>query len=124
MLKTIAIATASLALLLSAGAANAQKIDANGRCHDASGKFASAAVCGGAPKASGKVARAVTASAQPATATVTSTTAAAGAASTTRCKDAKGKFIKCETTTTTAAARCKTDKGKFAKCGTPGAHPA
>ena len=124
MLKTIAIAAASLTLLLGASAANAQKIDANGRCHDAAGKFATAAVCGGAPRASGKVARSVTAAAQPATATVTTTKAPAGATATTRCKDAKGKFTKCETTTTTAAARCKNDKGKFAKCGTPGAHPA
>ena len=124
MLKTIAIATTSLALLLGASGANAQKIDANGRCHAASGQFAKAEVCGGASRASGRVARSVTTAAKPATATVGSIAGPAAATSTTRCKDAKGKFIKCETTTTTAAARCKNDKGKFAKCGSPGAHPA
>ncbi len=39
-----------------------------------------------------------------------------------QCRNAKGKFIKCETKP--AGTRCKDAKGKFAKCGTPGAKPA
>jgi hypothetical protein len=42
MLSFIGAATLALAL---AGAAGAQQIDKNGRCHDASGKFAKMAVC-------------------------------------------------------------------------------
>lgn len=38
------------------------------------------------------------------------------------CKDAKGKFTKCPTSTAPAK-RCKAADGKFAKCGTPGAKP-
>ncbi|KTT34920.1 hypothetical protein [Pseudomonas rhizoryzae] len=38
------------------------------------------------------------------------------------CRDAQGKFVKCEATKTKAA-QCKDAKGKFAKCGTPGAKP-
>lgn len=38
------------------------------------------------------------------------------------CRDAHGKFVKCDTTKTKAA-QCKDAKGKFAKCGTPGATP-
>lgn len=67
-------------------------------------------------------------------------------AATTRCHDAKGKFIKCPPAapathtpaphatpaaraTPAAAAshapahRCRNAKGQFAKCGTPGSHP-
>jgi hypothetical protein len=44
MLKTIAL-TAALALF--ATGAFAQKIDANGRCHDAKGRFAKMEVCKG-----------------------------------------------------------------------------
>lgn len=39
----------------------------------------------------------------------------------TRCRDAKGKFIKCPTPKKTV--HCKLANGKFAKCGTPGAKP-
>jgi hypothetical protein len=45
MTRTLAfIAAAALALSL-AGAADAQKIDKNGRCHGADGKFAKMEVC-------------------------------------------------------------------------------
>jgi hypothetical protein len=37
----------------------------------------------------------------------------------TRCKDAKGRFMKCPAPA--KSVRCKTANGKFAKCGTPGA---
>nr|WP_296615821.1 hypothetical protein [Sphingomonas sp.] len=40
-----------------------------------------------------------------------------------RCRDAKGKFIKCPEAPKKAV-RCKTANGRFAKCGTPGAKPA
>lgn len=43
---------AALALLAAAPAANAQKLDANGKCHDAKGRFAKAEVCKGAAPAS------------------------------------------------------------------------
>ncbi len=47
LFRTIAIAAA---FVLAAGAADAQKIDKNGKCHDAKGKFAPMSVCkGGAP---------------------------------------------------------------------------
>lgn len=39
-----------------------------------------------------------------------------------RCRDAKGKFIKCPPVAKKVV-RCKTANGKFAKCGTPGAKP-
>lgn len=42
-------------------------------------------------------------------------------AASTRCRDAKGKFIKCPTPK--KVVRCKAANGKFAKCGTPGAKP-
>jgi hypothetical protein len=48
MLKTLAIVAA---LALAAGSASAQKIDKNGKCHDASGKFAKMEVCKGAAPA-------------------------------------------------------------------------
>ena len=51
MLRTLAIVAA---LALAAGSASAQKLDKNGRCHDASGKFAKAEVCKGAPAADPK----------------------------------------------------------------------
>jgi hypothetical protein len=42
MFKTLTIAIFALGL---AGAAQAQKLDANGKCHDAKGKFAKMEVC-------------------------------------------------------------------------------
>ena len=39
-----------------------------------------------------------------------------------RCRDAKGKFIKCPSAPKKVV-RCKAANGKFAKCGTPGAKP-
>lgn len=44
-------------------------------------------------------------------------------AQTERCRDPKGKFIKCPAPAAAPAARCKDAKGRFAKCGTPGANP-
>jgi hypothetical protein len=52
MRNTLVLAAAAV-LALGAFAsvpAQAQKIDANGRCHDAAGRFAKVEVCGGAPK--------------------------------------------------------------------------
>lgn len=40
-----------------------------------------------------------------------------------KCRDAKGKFIKCPVKPAAAGVRCKDAKGKFAKCGTAGAVP-
>lgn len=48
MLRTIAIVAA---LALVAGAADAQKIDAKGKCHGPDGKFAKMEVCKGAAPA-------------------------------------------------------------------------
>jgi hypothetical protein len=119
---------AALALAASlAGAAGAQKIDANGRCHAANGQFAKAEVCGG-------LSRSTTKTTTTATHATTTTTAPPEATVTTKCRDPKGHFIKCGPATAASApaapaapakaARCKNDKGKFAKCGSPGAHPA
>lgn len=38
------------------------------------------------------------------------------------CRDAKGKFVKCQTEKAKPV-RCKDAKGKFAKCGTKGVKP-
>lgn len=40
-----------------------------------------------------------------------------------RCRDAKGKFIKCPPPKAPAK-KCRGAGGKFVKCGTPGAKPA
>lgn len=57
-MRTVLMITAALSLLtVSVPTAHAQKLDANGRCHDKAGKFAKAEVCKGAapigPSASG-----------------------------------------------------------------------
>ncbi|SCX21652.1 MULTISPECIES: hypothetical protein [Agrobacterium] len=39
-----------------------------------------------------------------------------------QCRDAKGKFVKCEPVKKKVV-QCKDAKGKFAKCGTTGATP-
>ena len=49
------------------------------------------------------------------------TTFAAMPAGAEQCRDAKGKFVKCETVK--KKVQCKDAKGKFAKCGTAGAMP-
>jgi hypothetical protein len=100
MLKSTLIAAAAAAFLF-AGTASAQKLDANGRCHDANGQFAKAEVCSGASMkaAKSKGAASATAAASPAAATAPATASA-------------------------KPQKCKNDKGKYAKCGTPGAHPA
>jgi hypothetical protein len=52
MLRTLALVAA---FALAAGTASAQKIDKNGRCHDARGRFATMSVCkGGATMAATK----------------------------------------------------------------------
>jgi hypothetical protein len=48
MLRTLAIVAA---FALAAGSASAQKIDAQGKCHGADGKFAKMEVCKGAAPA-------------------------------------------------------------------------
>ena len=48
MLRTLAIVAA---LALAAGSASAQKLDKNGKCHGADGKFAKMEVCKGAAPA-------------------------------------------------------------------------
>ena len=70
MFRTLAIVAA---FALAAGSASAQKIDANGKCHAADGKFAKMEVCKGA--------------AAPASYKLD----AKG-----KCRDAKGKFAKAE----------------------------
>lgn len=46
----------------------------------------------------------------------------AGAAGS-KCRDAKGKFIKCPAAAAAKPVRCKDGRGKFAKCDAPGAKP-
>ena len=95
-MRTILIVLSAIGLM-AASSAQAQKLDANGRCHAANGQFAKAEVCGGA--APTKVAKASK-----------SSKVAPAAAEPPACA--------------AQPARCKNDKGKFAKCGSPGAHPA
>ena len=138
MTRILLTTAAAIAFLLSAGTVSAQKLDANGRCHSASGQFAKAEVCGGA--ASLKATK--SAKAAPAMAAMSATPAAAAKAE--KCRDDKGHFMKCGAAPAAAAmsakapaaaamsakapaakaARCKNAKGKFAKCGSPGATPA
>jgi hypothetical protein len=99
MLKSTLIAAAAAAFLF-AGSASAQKLDANGRCHDAKGQFAKAEVCGGTTAKTAKMSKS--------NAAPSAMTAAKPASATAPAKPQ----------------RCKNDKGKFAKCGSPGAHPA
>ena len=89
MRRSLALITAAgLALSLASGAL-AQKIDKNGRCHDASGKFAKDAVCKGG-------AAAAAASLSPAS--------AAPATKVARCRDATTKrYVKCGTPNAVAA---------------------
>ena len=102
MLRTLAFVAA---IVLAAGAASAQKIDANGRCHAANGQFAKAEVCGGASKTT-------TTTKTTSTKTETATTAPAGATSTTtKCRDDKGHFMKCGVAP--AAASAKADAGPY-----------
>jgi hypothetical protein len=99
MLRTLALAAAAFALL--AGAADAQKIDRNGRCHDAKGRFAKMEVCQGAPS-SAPAAKSTSTAKPAATAKPTTTASAAGAAPAAtykldakgKCRDAKGRMAK------------------------------
>jgi hypothetical protein len=112
-----------------AGSANAQKIDANGKCHAANGEFAKAEVCSGVKadaKADTKAAKAeAKADKTKASATDTATKADAKAAKTKT--DAKADATKAKTDAKAdakvAKVKCKNAKGKFAKCGTAGATP-
>ena len=72
MLRTLAIVAA---FALVAGAADAQKLDKNGKCHAADGKFAKAEVCTGVKAADAGAYK----------------LDAKG-----KCHDAKGKFAKAE----------------------------
>lgn len=92
MLRTITIA-AIFALV--AGVADAQKIDKNGRCHDAKGHFAKMEVCkgSGAPATAASkraTAPAATAPAKP----VTGAAAGYKLDAKGNCHDAKGKMVK------------------------------
>ena len=111
MFRHTLLAAAAVAFLF-AGSASAQKLDANGKCHDASGKFAKAEVCGGSSaKTASAAAPTKTASAKPAKPAKSATTAAAAA-------------TPAAATAKAAPTKCKDAKGKYAKCGTPGATPA
>lgn len=120
MFRTLAIVAA---FALAAGSATAQKIDANGRCHAANGQFAKAEVCGG-------VSKSTTTTKTTAAKTETATTAPAGSTATaTKCRDAKGHFMKCDAAAAPAASakpdagaykldakgKCHDAKGKMAK---------
>lgn len=89
-----------IGLIAGASGAQAQKLDANGRCHAANGQFAKAEVCGGALRSAAKT-----------TARATARTAAIAPAAVAPPARASEK------------AKCRTDTGKFAKCGSAGAHP-
>jgi hypothetical protein len=86
---------AALAALALAPPSFAQKVDKNGRCHDASGKFAKDEVCAGVK---GSTAPASTAAAPAASAKAAKPAAAADANgpykldSKGKCHDAKGKM--------------------------------
>lgn len=88
---------AALALLaIAAPAANAQKLDANGRCHDAKGRFAKAEVCKGASSTPAVKPAAVTAKTAPAATPAPAATAPSGykVDAKGKCRDAKGRMAK------------------------------
>ena len=84
---------AALALVALASPSYAQKIDKNGRCHDASGKFAKAEVCSGVSGAasSAKGAASGAAAAASGAATGAAKTAEAGASKTAKTAEAAAK---------------------------------
>ena len=49
--------------------------------------------------------------------------AASGTQAADKCRDAKGKFVKCPASAPAKPQKCKDAKGKFAKCSAPGAKP-
>lgn len=61
MSRLLTFATALVLAASLSGAAGAQKLDANGKCHDANGKFAKMEICKGAPSAGGAATSASTA---------------------------------------------------------------
>jgi len=120
MRSWIAAASLALAFTVIAGSASAAA------CKDAKGKFIKCPPAAAATAAKPAAAAKPVVAAKPAAAATAKPAATpAAAAATTRCKDAKGKFIKCPPAPAAASAtRCRDAKGKFAKCGTPGAKPA
>lgn len=53
-MRKLLMITAALGMLsVAAAPASAQKLDKNGRCHDAAGRFAKASVCAGGGKSAG-----------------------------------------------------------------------
>ncbi len=99
MKRTLALFTAVAFALSLASAADAQKVDKNGRCHDAAGRFAKAEVCGGVSTSKSKSRSKSAPAALPPAAAAPS--ASAGAPTHTFKLDAKGK--------------CRDEKGKMAK---------
>ena len=93
MRPMLIVAALALALAAIAPPSFAQKIDKNGRCHDAAGKFAKAEVCKGAAGAT-----TAAATAKPAAAATAKPAAAADANAPYKldakgkCHDAKGKM--------------------------------
>jgi hypothetical protein len=79
---------AALALIASAPPSFAQKIDKNGRCHDASGKFAKAEVCNGVSGAATSATKSANKSVKSAAAGAESATAGAATAATGAAKSA------------------------------------
>lgn len=117
----------AIALLVgsSGGVAQAQKLDANGRCHAANGQFAKAEVCGGFGAVTAKLdagGRCRDASGHYARAEVCGARAPSVAA-----RSSRGAVVApaaaAPVQRTKIPVRCKTDNGRFAKCGSPGAHP-
>jgi hypothetical protein len=105
-MRNVLMIAAALALIVSAPSF-AQKLDKNGRCHDASGKFAKADVCGGvsgaAKSAASGTAGAVTGAAAGVERSASKTTKTAEAA-----VDAKGPYK------LDAKGKCHDAKGKMA----------
>lgn len=89
MLRTLALVAA---FVFAAGAADAQKIDRNGRCHDAKGRFAKMEVCKGAGMASAPAAAKPASSPAAASAAAATTTYKLDAKG--KCRDAKGRMAK------------------------------
>lgn len=117
-MRPIPLAIAICFSVLVASAADAQ----TARCKDASGKFIKCPPAAAAPakstakstaKSATKTTKSTTASAAKSTA---KPTASASASTTTRCKDAQGKFIKCPGPTVAATAAASA--GRAAKAVT------
>jgi hypothetical protein len=101
MRRWMILAAAAMLAGSLATAADAQKLDRNGRCHAANGQFAKAEVCGGGAGPVSRT-RARPSIFAPAPETRPAVVTASRAKTPVRCKD---------------------DRGRFAKCGAAGAHP-